>query len=137
MIHHPDWRGRIAEQVGDRSVIPEPDRQVFEALVAAGADVAAGDLAGRLEGAAGGLLAALLAEPWGALNLDPLVEGAINRLDSRRLEAQLRDVEASLPFAKENEKVDLVRKVDQLSRQIAKLNPGRWNVMRTGRGSAR
>lgn len=137
MVHHPEWRSRIAEQVMDRSLFAEPERRLFDALAAAGTDLTAGDVAARLDGPAAGLLAALLAESWGALNVDALVEGAINRVDSRRLEAQLRDVEASLPFAQENEKVDLVRKVDQLSRQIAKLNPGRWNVMRRGRSSAR
>ncbi|MBI2615883.1 MAG: toprim domain-containing protein, partial [Gemmatimonadetes bacterium] len=136
MTREPEWRSRIAEQVADRAVLREPARQVFDALVAAGAAPAAEVLSG-LTGEPQALLAELLAEPWGGLELDALVEGAVNRLDSRRLEAEVERIERELPFAAEAEKTELMRRVDTLARQIKKLNPARWNVMRTGRSGAR
>ncbi|MBI3081619.1 MAG: toprim domain-containing protein, partial [Gemmatimonadetes bacterium] len=136
MTREPEWRSRIAEQVADRAVLREPARQVFDALVAAGAAPAAEVLSG-LTGEPQALLAELLAEPWGGLELDALVEGAVNRLDSRRLEAEVERIERALPFAAEAEKTELMRRVDTLARQIKKLNPARWNVMRTGRSGAR
>jgi len=136
MAQEPAWRSRIAEQVADRGVLSQPARAVFDALASAGSAPAA-EVLGSLQGEAHGLLAELLAEPWGGLDLDPVVEGAVNRLDSRRLEAELERLERELPFAAEGEKNELMRRVDTLSRQINKLNPARWNVMRTGRSSAR
>ncbi len=136
MVHEPEWRARIAEQVTDRAALPEPARTLMEALAGAG-DAAAAELLPRLEGPARALLEDLLGEPWGPLQLDALVEGAMNRLDSRRLEAELEQIERALPFAGETEKTDLMRQADTLSRQIRRLNPARWNVIRTGRSSAR
>jgi hypothetical protein len=69
--------------------------------------------------------------------VDALVEGAVNRLDSRKLEAELERIERELPFAPEAERTELMRRVDTLARQIKKLNPARWNLTRTGRSSAR
>ena len=136
MTREPGWRSRIAEQVADRGVLREPARAVFDALANAGTAPAAEVLSG-LHGEAHALLAELLAEPWGGLAVDPLVEGAVNRLDSRRLEAELERIARELPFAPEAEKTELMRRVDTLTRQIKKLNPARWNLMRTGRSSAR
>jgi hypothetical protein len=65
------------------------------------------------------------------------VAGALDRLESRRLEVQLRDLDRRIPLATGDEQVTMARQKDQLSRKIAELNPGRWNVIRTGRGSAR
>jgi DNA primase len=136
MVHQPEWRARVAEQLADRSVLPEPERQLFEVLAAAGATPAS-DLVGQVPGEAGGLLMELVGEPWGGLELDALVDGAINRLDSRRLVAELEEVRRAIPFAADSDKPELVRRADSLSRRIAKLNPGRWNVMQTGRSGAR
>jgi DNA primase len=136
MVHEPEWRSRIAEQWADRSDLGEAGRAVFEALAREPAAPAA-EVASRLSGEAQALLAGLLAEPWGPPDVDALVDGALRRLDSRRLEAELERIERALPFAPEAEKPDLMRRADSLSKQIRTLNPARWNVMRTGRSGAR
>jgi hypothetical protein len=61
----------------------------------------------------------------------------VNRLDSRRLEVELDQIERELPFAPDAEKTTLMRRVDALTRQLKKLNPARWNMRRTGGRSAR
>jgi DNA primase len=136
MTHDPEWRARIAEQLADRGTLREPARAVFDALAAAGT-APASDVLGGLQGEAHAALAELLAEPWGGLELDALVEGAVNRLDSRRLEVELDQIERELPFAPDAEKTTLMRRVDALTRQLKKLNPARWNMRRTGGRSAR
>ncbi|MBI4419746.1 MAG: hypothetical protein HY560_02900, partial [Gemmatimonadetes bacterium] len=132
MVHEPGWRPRIIEQLGDLARLREPDRQLIALLGATPASVPPGDLLPSCEGDARVTLADLLAEPWGALDLDAIVSGAINKLDGRRLEAELRDLARRLPLAPEEDKPELTRLVNTLSRQIAKLDPGRWNVIRRG-----
>ena len=78
------------------------------------------------------LLAELLEESWGAVDVDAIVTSAVNQLDSRRLEAEYRDLSRRLPLAADEEKPVLASRVQDLGRQIAKLNPGRLNVIRKG-----
>jgi DNA primase len=136
MVHRPAWRARIAEQVTDRTALPQPERALLDVLVGAG-EAPAAELLPQLDEPVRGLLGDLLAESWGAPEVDAFVEGAMNRLDSRRLEVELARIERALPFAGDSEKTELMRQADTLSRQINKLNPARWNVIRTGRSSAR
>ncbi|MCH7475525.1 MAG: hypothetical protein IIA27_12730, partial [Gemmatimonadetes bacterium] len=82
------------------------------------------------------VLAQLLEEAWGDLDVDAVVAGAINDLDSRSVEATLEQVQRQLAVAPTDEKVTLTRQIHSLSRRLAELKPGRWNVIRTGRSSA-
>ncbi len=137
MVHQPEWRGRIAEQLADRSVLRQPERRLFEALAGAGAAPAA-ELAAQLDGDAKGLLEELLGEPPVGMELDPTVESALNSLETRRLRAELDELQRTMAFKSEAEQSDLLRKADTLRRQINKLSPAaNWNVIRTGRSSAR
>lgn len=136
MINEPEWRDRIAENIGDLSIFHQPERELFELIASTKPGTPGGDLVTQAEGRARTLLAELLAEGWGELDVDAIVSGALNKLDSRRLEGELRELQRRLPLASEDKKPELVRKVDSLSRQIAKLNPGRWTVIRKGRSVA-
>ncbi|HEX9727222.1 MAG TPA: DNA primase [Gemmatimonadales bacterium] len=136
MVHEADLRRRIADLVPDRAVIREPDASVFAVLAAAREGQPAGELLDALTGEPRALLAAILAETWGPPDVDALVTGELNKLDSRRLEYELREVKRRIPLATETDKPALVAQVDALSRKIARQNPGRWNVISKGRGSA-
>jgi len=137
MVHHPDWRGRIAEQLTDRAALGKPGAQVFGVLATAGEAPAAELLAG-LEGDARALLTALLGEPPVEGDVDPIVAGALNSLESRRLRAELDELQRTMAFKPEAEQSELLRRADTLTRQINKLSPAaNWNVIRTGRSSAR
>jgi DNA primase len=127
MVHEPAWRARIAEQLTDRATLPDPARQLLEALAGAG-DASAAEILSQLGEPARALLLELLAEPWGPLELGALVEGALNRLDSRRLEVERERIARGLPFASAAEQDDDLRQVDVLSRQIREKNPGRWKL---------
>ena len=132
MVHRPEWRSRIAAQLRDPAQLREPERRLTAALAATPESIPVAELLGALDGEARVLLAELLEDPWGAPDVDAIVAGALNRLDSRPLEAELKDLTRQLPLAAEEEKPALADRVRDLQGRIAKLNPGRWNVIRKG-----
>ncbi len=135
MVHEPLWRSRIAELV-DPSLLGEPDRELFDLLATQSSEVTASQLLSQVDGEVRTVLAGLLDEEWGEMNVDALVVGTINDLDSRNVEATLEQLHRRLAVAPQEEKVTITRQIDSLSRQLSKLKPGRWNVIRTGRSSA-
>jgi DNA primase len=138
MVHEPAWRARIAERLATVELRPGPERELLEVLSQVEADVAGGELLDQVEGEARGLLVQLLAEEWGQLNVDAIVDGALGKLESRVLVDQLRAIDRQITVASEDEKMELVREKESLSRRIARLDPGYWNVITRRRsGSAR
>jgi hypothetical protein len=131
MVHEPEWRSRIAPQLPDVQLLREPDRTLIALLAATPATVAAAELLGRLEGEARLVLTQLLGEPWGQLDVDAIVSGALNLLTGRGLKAQLREIKRRLPLAPESDKPALISQVDALSRRLAELT-GRWPVILQG-----
>lgn len=136
MVHEPQWRSRIAELVRDPSILGGPDRELFEYLATQPDEATGPQMLREVDGEVRAVLAQLLEEEWGDLDVDALVVGAINDLDSRSVEATLEQVQRQLAVAPTDEKVTLAQQIDSLSRQLAELKPGRWNVIRTGRSSA-
>jgi DNA primase len=132
MVHRPDWRGRVIEQITDPSLLREPERRLMALLGATPESIPVTEVLSSVDGEARMVLTELLEEAWGALDVDAIVTSAVNQLDSRRLEAEYRDLSRRLPLAAEEEKPALASRVQALGRQIAKLNPGRWNVIRKG-----
>lgn len=130
MVHEPEWRSRIAEQIADPSVLQQPDRELFEYLASQPGDVSGAEMLGHLDGEARMVLADLLGEPWGSLDVDAEVEGVINDITSRGPREELRSLQRRISVAPENEKVALMQQIDSLSRRVSKLKPGRWKVIR-------
>lgn len=136
MVHEPQWRSRIAELVPDTSILGGPDRELFEYLAIQPDEATGPQMLREVDGEVRAVLAQLLEEAWGDLDVDAIVAGAINDLDSRSVEASLEQVQRQLAVAPTDEKVTLTRQIESLSRRLAELKPGRWNVIRTGRSSA-
>lgn len=136
MVHEPTWRGRIVELVPDRGGWPAAERELCDRIAASGLTPAA-ELIGVVEGEARALLAVLAAESWGPPDIDGLVAAEVNRLEGRRLQAELERVQQSLPFAPESEKPQLVQQVRALRDRIATLDRGHWGILRAGRSGAR
>jgi DNA primase len=136
MLREPAWRGRIAEQLKALQPAPGPDTELLGVLERAGPDLPGGELVAQVQGEARTLLTRLLEEDWSEPNVDAIVEGALKKIESRQLEKRLDDIDRQMTLASEQEKVELAREVDVLSRKIAKLNPGRWKVMRRRRTHA-
>ena len=67
-----------------------------------------------------------------------LVAAAIDELHGRPLEQEIVRLNRAIPLSRDDEKPALLRQKEELSRRLNELKPGRrWNVIRTGRGSAR
>ncbi len=137
MLREPAWRRRIAEQARALEFRGEAERALLGALAASDPDVDRVELLEALDDDARLLLRELDDRPWGTLDVDALVEGALRQVESRSLERRLRDIDRRMTIASEDEKVELVREMDSLNREIRRLNPSRWNVLRKGRSSAR
>ncbi len=136
MVHEPGWRSRIAEQVPDPSVLGDPDRALFEFLSVQADDVTGSEMLSHVDGEARTILAGVLEEDLEGINVDALVAGSLNQLRGRGIESELETLRRHMAVAPEEEKPRIVRQIDSLSRQLATLRPGRWNVIRTGRRSA-
>lgn len=132
MVHEPAWRSRIAEQVPDLSVLRQPERELVALLAATPESVVTGDLLNQVDGEHRVMLAALLDDTWGAMDVDALVAGAVNKLSSRKLEAELKDLERRLPLTPEDEKPVLMNRHNLVRAQIAALNSGRWSTINRG-----
>jgi DNA primase len=137
MLRDPLYRSRLAEALPDRATLRQPEGTLIAALVSLPADSPAASLLETLEAEPRALLARLLEDDLTPPDLSSLVGHALDRLECRRLEAQLRDLDRRLSLATGPEQETMVRQKNQLSRRIAELNPARWNVIRTGRRSAR
>jgi DNA primase len=136
LVHEPQWRSRIVEQIDDPSVLGEPDRALFEYLSIQPADVTGAEMLAHVEGAARTVLESVLEEGWGEMDVDALVAGSLNHLRSRSIEKKLEHLRRHMAVAPEDEKPGIVQEIDSLSRKLSSLKPGRWNVIRTGRSSA-
>jgi DNA primase len=137
MVHEPQWRSRILEQVPDPSVLREPDRELFAYLSIQPDDVGAAEMLGQVQGEARTVLAGVLREEWGEqLDVDAIVDGSLNSLRSRSMEADLETLQRRLTVASEDEKPEIVHQIEAVVRRLSVLKPGRWNAIRTGRSSA-
>ena len=138
MVHEPEWRERIIEHLPDRRLVREPEATLLEALAALDAGTAAGELLARLDDErARVLLAQLVDESWGTFDVGELVAKALDRIESRSMDADLQEIRRRLPLAEELDKEQLTRDVVALRTQANQLNPARWNVIRKGRNSGR
>lgn len=136
MLKEPRWRPRVREQLANLEVRGAAAAELLELV--AGSEAGGAELIALTDGTAQRLLGELMdgLEHWTPPNVDELVRAALGRMESRPLEAALLQLERRMTVASEPEKVEYARQIDVLSRKIAKLNPGRWNVIRRKRRSS-
>lgn len=137
MLHEPEWRGRIDAALQRLAARETPAWRAMRLLARADASASPGALVEETDdGEVRSLLTQLAGEGWGDLNVDAIVDAALRRLESAALEEQLEAIDRKIPVATDEEKVALLREKDVLSRKIAQLNPGRWNVIKKRRSSS-
>jgi hypothetical protein len=132
MVHEPEWRSRIAGQLSDGFELRDPEGSLVRSLAALPATVPAGELLGQVDGETRMVLADLIEEPWGQLDVDAIVSGALNALAGRGLEVEMNDLKRRLPLAPDSEKPALTRQLGVLSRRLSELKPSRWPVIYQG-----
>jgi DNA primase len=137
MLQDPGVRPRVRGLVGEHSLLRDPERALLLAVANLGVDELPASLLETLPPGARVLLVQLLEEGWAPPDIDAVIAGAVNRLEARRVERELRELSRRLPLAPEDEKPALAKQKEALSRELARLHPGRWNVIRKGRSSAR
>jgi hypothetical protein len=62
-----------------------------------------------------------------------IVDGSLNTIASRDLDARLTDIDRVMPLAAPDEKDDLIREKERLLRQMQALGRGRFKSFRTSR----
>jgi hypothetical protein len=121
----------VIEQLATLPPLREPEQQLVAMLGATPDAVPVRELLGSVEGEARVVLAEIVAEPWGATDVDAIVVTAVNKLQGRSLEAEYQDLTRKLPLASQENQQALFHRAAELSREKAKLNPV-WNVIRKG-----
>jgi DNA primase len=132
MVHHPEWRSRVLEHIGELSVVRQPERTLIEVLGASPESTPAAALLGSVDGEARALLAHLLEEQWVGLDIDSTVAAETNSLHARAVEAEQEDLARRMPLAKGEEKESMASRARELGREKRKMKPGVWPVIRKG-----
>lgn len=135
MVHEPDLRSRVVQQLGALTLRREPERSVLEAWCAQ-PELAPGELLGRLEGEARTLLTEIMAEPWSGAHADAYLAGALSKLESEPLKARVRAIDRAIALASGDEKERLFLEKRSLSERIRALDRSNWNVITRGRTRA-
>ena len=96
------------------------------------AESPAGELLMYVEGEARMVLESALAEGLGESDIDAMVSGAVDRLQSRVLAQRKAAVARRLTVADEKDEVELLREKAALTKESQRLRTPEWNVLRRG-----
>ncbi|HET7565136.1 MAG TPA: DNA primase [Gemmatimonadaceae bacterium] len=121
MLHHRSQVETIAERVGANDFSTIEYRDIFRALLAAGASASLEDIAAALSSDAATTMQALLDEPGAIVDVERTVEGSVAALQVRAMEQELADIDRMLPLASDAAKDDLIRRKAQIRRDIQGL----------------
>ena len=130
MLHDRRYVEMVAERLGGESFTDPTYRMIFTELVTLGPDATIGEIAGAFDEEAIEVLEELLAESGGLDRASEIVEGSVNTIASRDLDARLHEIDREMPLAPPDEKDDLIREKEQLLRQIQALGRGRFKSFR-------
>ena len=132
MLHAPEWRGRVVEIAAAVGLgMRELEANLIQ-LVGTETERSPHEFLDLVDGEGRVVLGDLVEQGLGEENVDAIVEGAFNRLESRALAEKKRAVSRKMAVATEEEKVELLEKKAALNREARKLNTPEWNVIRRG-----
>ncbi|MEE8251500.1 MAG: DNA primase [Gemmatimonadales bacterium] len=115
LIHEPAWRGRVAEQLGDTSVLHQPEGGILEALFELEENQPASRLMNSLEGESRVILAELLSQPgFDATRADEAVASSLEKIESRARDRERAELDKQMPFLTEAEKKKALRRKKEL-----------------------
>jgi hypothetical protein len=133
MLRVPRWRPLVRDQLATLPAGDSAAWRLLETVAQADPKTGVGELMGMVGPEERAVLARLADEPSGELAEDVTVDAALRRIESRAVEARLREIDRRIVVADEEEKVALAREKEELSKRIRLLNPSRWNVFTKGR----
>jgi DNA primase len=126
LLHQRRFVESIGERLEPATFVDLAYRQIFVALVTHGPDVTLGELGEALDEDATDVLQQLLAETGGVERSDALVSGSVNALLSRSIATELDNLDRLLPLARDEDKLELIRKKTQLAAEMHALGRPRW-----------
>ena len=130
MLHDRRYVELVAERLGSASFRDQAYRTIFTELVALGPEATIGEIAGAFDEETIEVLEELLGEAGGLDRASEIVDGSVNAMASRDLDARLRAIDREMPLAAAEEKDDLIREKEQLLRQMQALGRGRFKSFR-------
>ena len=133
MLHDRRYVELVAERLGAESFTDETYRMIFTELVALGPEATIGEIADGFDQEAIEVFEELLAEKGGLDRANEMVDGSINLMASRDLDARLIDIDREMPLAAPDEKDGLIREKEKLLKQMQALGRGRFKSFRTSR----
>jgi DNA primase len=130
MLHDRRYVEMVAEKLGGGSFRDPTYRMIFTELVTLGPEATVGEIAGAFDEEGIEVLEELLAETGGLDRASEVVEGSVNAIASRELDARLHEIDREMPLAPAEGKDDLIREKEQLQRQLQALGRGRYKSFR-------
>ncbi|PYP68700.1 MAG: hypothetical protein DMD26_01260 [Gemmatimonadetes bacterium] len=130
MLHDRRYVELVAERLGSASFRDQAYRTIFTELVALGPEATIGEIAGAFDEETIEVLEELLGEAGGLDRANEIVDGSVNAMASRDLDARLHAIDREMPLAAAEEKDDLIREKEQLLRQMQALGRGRFKSFR-------
>ncbi len=131
-VHAPQWRAAIAGLIRDRTDLHEPERGLIELAIGVAPETPVGELLLYVEGEARLVLQSALDEGLGERDVDAMVSGAVDRLDSRVLAERKQAITRQLTVAGEKDEIELLREKAALTKESQRLKTAEWNVLRRG-----
>jgi DNA primase len=120
MLHCPDRRRSVLERLPDRALLREPEATLLEQLGQVPEGVPTGDLLTTIDEAGRGLLVHLLESPWNPDTAGAVLEGALAKLDDRRIDREIRALRSQMAVLPDQEKLDVTNRIRTLKVQQLK-----------------
>ncbi len=117
MLHHRAEIEPIAERVGPEEFRDPMYRAIFAGILQLGSECTVADLVAAVDEAAVPALEALVAEQNAVLDVRRTIDDAVARIQVRRVEERLREINRLLPLAAEDQKDALLREVEACARE--------------------
>lgn len=130
LVHHPEYVEGVAERIGEDSFLAGVYRQLFVALVSQGGTLDLEQLAAGLDSAAVTELETLLQESGGLDDPNPVVSGALSKLQARPILARLAQIDRDAAVASGGEWEQLLAEKQRLQAELRELGVSHWKAFR-------
>jgi DNA primase len=130
LLHERRYVESVGERLGDDSFVDPVYGRIFAELVAQGSDATVGEIAGGFDEETIEILEELLLERGGLDRASEIVDGSLNAMLSRELDARLTAIDRLMPLAASDGKDELIREKERLLREMQALGRGRFKSFR-------
>jgi DNA primase len=126
LLHRPAYFEQVVERVGADQFRDEELGRIFSAMIEAGSDAPADELAKALDEDAVTVLQELLEETGGLDHADETVAGSLAALHERELTRRMEEIDRLMPLADSSEKDALTSEKVEIVRELRRLGSRRF-----------